>query len=107
MGQPVTVIALPSSVPGVLRFETNRPLAGMGLEVYRSLDDVVADRPADLVARAVLADDGVESVSVGSNIITVTLGRGSGEGIQARLEELFIHYREGVEVVMPEGVSAD
>lgn len=106
MGQPVTVIESPSSIPGVLRFETNRPLTGMGLEVYRSLDDVHADRPADLVARTVLADGGVASVSIGSNIITVRLAHGDGAGIAERLAELFIHYREGVEVVIPEGVEA-
>ena len=38
MGQPVTVIEKPSSHPGVVRYETNRALTGMGHEVYRSLD---------------------------------------------------------------------
>jgi hypothetical protein len=37
MGQPVTVIEKPSSVSGVVRFETNRPLTGMGHEIYRVL----------------------------------------------------------------------
>ncbi len=30
MGQPVTVIEKPSSHPGVVRYETNRVLTGMG-----------------------------------------------------------------------------
>ena len=52
MGQPVTVIEKPSSHPGVVRYETNRVLTGMGHEVFRSEADVQADRPADRVARA-------------------------------------------------------
>jgi len=102
MGQPVTVIEKPSSVSGVVRFETNRPLTGMGHEIYRSADDVLADRPADLVARTLFEAGGVESVHVNGNVITVSVSGGSS-GLKERLEELFIYYREGVEVVMPEG----
>lgn len=102
MGQPVTVIEKPSSVSGVVRFETNRPLTGMGHEIYRSADDAVADRPADLVARTLFEVGGVESVHVNGNVITVSV-KGSPTGLKERLEELFIYYREGVEVVMPEG----
>jgi hypothetical protein len=102
MGQPVTVIEKPSSIPGVVRFETNRPLTGMGHEIYRSADDVLADRPADLVARTLFEVDGVESVHVNGNVITVSI-KGTPVGLKGRLEELFIYYREGVEVVMPEG----
>jgi hypothetical protein len=45
---------------------------------------------------------GVESVHVNGNVITVSV-KGSPVGLKERLEELFIYYREGVEVVMPEG----
>jgi len=107
MGQPVTVLEKSSVVPGVVRFETNRPLTGMGAEVYRSPADIVAERPADLVARTLFEAGGVESVSVGANVITVRLATGaSPTGLRERLEELFIHYREGVEVVQPEGFGA-
>jgi hypothetical protein len=108
MGQPVTVIEKPSAVAGVVRFETNRPLTGMGHEIYRSVDDAVADRPADLVARVVFEHGGIQSVHVNANVITVALAPGgNAAGLKERLEELFIYYREGVEVVMPEGVGAD
>ena len=108
MGQPVTVIEKPSAHAGVVRFETNRPLTGMGHHVYRSLDDIVADRPADLVARVVLGHGGIESVHVNGNVITVKVAReGAEAGLLAELEELFTYYREGVEVVMPEGVGTD
>ena len=107
MGQPVTVLEKSSVVPGVVRFETNRPLAGMGTEVFRSADDAVGDRPVDLVARALFGAGGVDSVTVGANVITVSLtAGGSATGLRERLEELFIHYREGVEVVMPEGFGS-
>ena len=102
MGQPVTVLEKPSSIPGVVRFETNRPLTGMGHEIYRSADAVLADRPADLVARTLFEVAGVESVHVNGNVITVAF-TGKPEGLKERLEELFTYYREGVEVVMPEG----
>ena len=104
MGQPVTVLEKPSVVPGVVRFETNRPLAGMGTQVYRSADDAVADRPVDRVARTLFESGAVTSVTIGANVITVGLRTGStAAGLRERLEELFIHYREGVEVVQPEG----
>jgi hypothetical protein len=108
MGQPVTVIEKPSAIAGVVRFETNRPLTGMGHEIFRSAADAKADRPADLVARTVFEHGGVESVHVNANVITVKLApSGTAGGLKERLEELFIYYREGVEVVMPEGVGAD
>lgn len=103
MGQPVTVIEKPSTIFGVVRFETNRPLTGMGHEIYRSADDILADRPSDLVARTLFEAGDIESVHVNGNVITVKLARGEGEGLKGRLEELFTYYREGVEVVMPEG----
>jgi len=103
MGQPVTVIEKPSSIAGLIRFETNRSLTGMGHEIYRSTADIKADRPADQVARTLLETGVVESVHLNSNVVTVKLASGSGEGLKERLEELFTYYREGVEVVMPEG----
>ena len=42
MGQPVAVVHKPSSVPGVIRFEANRSLTGMGHERYPSRDAATA-----------------------------------------------------------------
>jgi hypothetical protein len=106
MGQPVTVIEKLSAHPGVVRYETNRPLTGMGHEVYRSLDDVKADRPADLVARALFGHGGVEAVHVNANVITVHFDRAdAAPGVKELIEDMFTYYREGVEVVVPEGVG--
>lgn len=108
MGQPVTVIEKPSAHPGVVRFETNRPLTGMGHETFRSLADVeaAADKPATQVARVLFEKGGVTGVHVNGNVITAHLDRtDSAAGLKELIEELFIYYREGVEVVMPEGVG--
>ena len=106
MGQPVTVIEKPSSHPGVVRYETNRVLTGMGHEIYRSIDDVTGDRPADRVARALFEHGGVEAVSLNGNAITVHFERSDGQpGVKELIEDLYTYYREGVEVVMPEGVG--
>ena len=106
MGQPVTVIEKHSIYPGVIRFETNRPLTGTGHEMYGSTADVEAapDKPSSRVAGALLAHGGVASVHVNANVITVHLDpAGSADGLKELVEEMFIYYRVGVEVVMPEG----
>ena len=54
MGQSVNVVAKHSSNPEILRFEINRSLTGMGHERFRSLGDVVRDRPVDRLARRLL-----------------------------------------------------
>jgi hypothetical protein len=108
MGQPVTVIEKPSSQPGVVRFQTNRPLTGMGHEAYTSLAAVerAPDKPASRVARALFEQGGVHSVHLNGNVITVHLDHvGSADGLKELIEGLFTYYRPGVEVVMPEGVG--
>lgn len=93
MGEPITVVAKPSSNPGVVRYETNRALTGMGHERYQSLDDVIKDRPVDVLARRILAHGGVDSVHANGNMITVRLSGGStGEGLQEIIEDLYIFY---------------
>ncbi len=106
MGQPVTVIEKPSVHPGVVRFETNRALTGMGHEIYRSPADVHGQRPADIIAAALFEHGGISAVHVNANVITVHLDQADAvDGIKELLEDVFIYYREGVEVVIPEGVG--
>jgi hypothetical protein len=108
MGQPVTVIEKPSAVPGVVRFEINRSITGTGIERYPSAESVIGDRPPDHLARILFERGGVRSITVNSNMITVQLEPGSSTaGMRELIEELFLYYREGVEVVIPEGVSSD
>jgi hypothetical protein len=108
MGQPVTVIEKPSAMPGVVRYEINRSITGMGIEHYASPEAVVDDRPPDVLARTLFEHGGVTAVTVNSNMITVQIAPGgSSRGLRELIEEMFLYYREGVEVVVPEGVSAD
>ncbi len=97
MGQSVTVIEKKSSNPEVLRFEINRSLTGMGHERYSSLDDIVLDRPVDVLARRLLEHGGVDGVHVNSSMITVDLAGGStGEGLRELIQNLFRFYGDEV-----------
>jgi hypothetical protein len=108
MGQPVTVIEKPSVHAGVVRFETNRALTGMGHEAYRSVADVKGDRPSDQIARAIFAHGGVDAVHVNANVITVHLSQGStGSGLKEVIENIFLFYREGLAVDAPPAVVED
>lgn len=100
MGQPITVVEKPSSRPGVIRFEINRSITGMGHEHYRSLADATGDRPADRLARVLLEYPGVQGVHVNSNIITLDVRGSSTAGLKEAIESLFLYYRPGVEVQM-------
>jgi hypothetical protein len=107
MGQPVTVVQKSTSRPDVVRFEINRSITGMDPHRYRSGDEIQGDAPPDEVARRLLAHPGIEGVHVYSNVITVDLGDGvPPQGLLEDIESLFTYYREGVEVVVPEGADA-
>src|SRR3546814_3066386 len=64
MGQPITVLEKPSSNPAILRFETNRPLSGMGHEPYNEPPSELLVRPVDELARRLFAAGGVERVHI-------------------------------------------
>lgn len=95
MGQPVTVIEKPSSRAGLVRFETNRALSGMGHERYASAEDADGGRPVDVLARRLFEHGGVDHVHINGNMITVELARGaSGEGLADVIGDLYTFYRE-------------
>lgn len=99
MGQPVTVVQKPSSKPGVVRFEINRSITGMGHERYRADQEVSGDRPPDRLARTLIEEGGVAGVHINSNVITIDLGRaGDAASLQELIENMFIYYGPGVEV---------
>lgn len=98
MGQSVTVVRKPSSNPEIVRFEINRSLTGMGHERFRSLADIVRDRPVDRLARRLLEHGGVDAVHVNSSMITIDLAGGYvGEGLQDIIENLFRYYPDAPE----------
>jgi hypothetical protein len=101
VGQPVTVIEKPSGTPGVIRYETNRVLSGMGHERYTPDRPVEGQRPPDVLARRLFERGGVAAVHVNGNVITVQLATGDGSGIKEIIESLYTYYRPGVEVTVP------
>ena len=108
MGQPVTVIEKPSSRPGVVRYEINRTLTGMGHERYRADTPVEGHRPPDELARRLLALGGIERVHINSNVITVEWARGAQpEGVAEAIGDLYTFYRPGVPVPSPEDFATE
>ena len=96
MGQPITVVEKRSTAnPAVLRFETNRPLSGMGHERYTEPPGDLLQRPVDELARRLFAAGGVDSVHINGSVVTVTLGGGrTGEGLADIVRGLFLHYTD-------------
>jgi len=99
MGQPIVVAEQPSrSNRGVVRFETNRALTGMGHERYPNRETANGVRPPDELARRLFDHGGVAGVHINGNIITVDLERGyTSEGMREIIEDLYLYYREPVE----------
>lgn len=106
MGQPVTVIERPSSRPGVVRFEINRSLTGMGHEYYDGPPPATRIRPPDELARRLFASGRIDGMHINSNVITLDMSKGADTaGLRQIIEDLFIHYRPGVEVPTADGVA--
>ena len=106
MGQPIVVAEQPSrSNRGIVRFETNRALTGMGHERYPTGRRPTGCGPPDELARRLFDHGGVAGVHINGNIITVDLEQGyTSEGMQEIIEDLYLYYREPVEGEEP---SAD
>jgi len=101
VGQPVTVIEKSSPIPGVVRYETNRVLSGMGHERYLPDRPVEGDRPPDVLARRLFERGGIAAVHVNGSVITVRLSTGDAAGIKEIVENLYTYYLPGVEVKVP------
>jgi len=97
MGQPITVTEKPTAKPGVVRFETNRNLTGMGHVRFASAAEATGDRPVDHLARGLFARGDIDALHVYGNIVTVDLAKGAtGAGLIDVIHDLFVHYRPGV-----------
>lgn len=103
MGQSIVVTEKPSSIPGVVRFETNRLLTGMGHERYVAGEEVWGERPPDELARRLFERGGVASVHVNGNMITVDLEKGRDtEGMIPLIEDLYRFYPDDPPAADPE-----
>ena len=96
MGQQVTVIEKPSLRAGIVRFEINRVLTGMGHESYSGAPDAGANRPPDVLARRLFARGGVKTVHINSSVITIELSETGTDGIREVIEGLYTYYVPGV-----------
>jgi len=106
VGQPVTVIERPSSRPGVVRFEINRSLTGMGHERYRAGQEIIGDRPCDELARRMLATGRLSSVHMHGSVITAELAGADDSGLGDVIASLYTYYVPGVEIPSDEELIA-
>jgi hypothetical protein len=96
VGQPVAVTPKPSTRPGLLRFEANRSLTGMGHEHFTTVAEAAGDTSAAVLARRLLETGQVDSVHIYGNMVTVDVRKGfSGDTLSPIIEDLYIYYREG------------
>lgn len=97
MGQMVGVVEKHSATPGVVRYELNRSLSGMGHERFGSIADAVGDTPSAMLARMLFATGKVESIHVYANIITVDVAKGyDSEGFADIVAEMYRYWKPGV-----------
>jgi hypothetical protein len=95
MGQPITVVEHASHRPGIVRFEVNRPLTGMGHERYLRDQPIESQRPVDELARRLFAHRGVDANHVKGSVVTVELARGAtSDGLADVIRNLFRYYTE-------------
>ena len=106
MGQPVTFLSTTSPKLGVLRFELNRSLTGMGHERYRAGDEILGNRPPDVLARRVFEAGEIESIHIYGSMVTVTLASNDVVDLEAVVRELYTYYVPGVEIPSDEELIA-
>lgn len=98
MGQRVGVKEKPAINPGVVRYELNRSLTGMGHERFTSVLDAGDVTPASRLAKELLSTGQVAAVHVYQNMVTVDLAKGfTSEGLSDIIADMYQYWRPGVE----------
>ena len=98
MGQLVGVVEKKSSVPGVVRFELNRSLSGVGHERFESSATAIGSTPSASLARQLFATGKVASVHVYMNVVTVDIAKGyDSSGLSEIVREMYRYWKPGVE----------
>jgi hypothetical protein len=97
MGQLVGVVEKSSATPGVVRFELNRSLTGMGHERFTSMLDAVGATPSAELARQLFASGRVAAVHVFGNMVTVDIEKGyDSVGLADIVREMYRYWKPGV-----------
>jgi hypothetical protein len=98
MGQLVGVVEKQSAVPGVVRFELNRSLSGMGHERFTSATDAIGPRPSAALARELFSTGRVAGIHIYGNMVTVDLAKGfDSSGLIDIVREMYRYWKPGVE----------
>lgn len=106
VGQPVTFLRTTSPRPGIIRFELNRSLTGMGHERYRAGDEIAGTRTVDELARRLIATGKVKAVHVYASMVTAELNSSDGSDLGAVIAGLHTYYGPGVEIPSDEELVA-
>ena len=106
MGQPVTLIRTSSPRPGIVRFELNRSLTGMGHARYEAGKEIVANDPAAELARRIIDRGGVSAVHIYSSMVTVHLASDEPADLASVIGGLYTYYLPGVEIPSDEELIA-
>jgi hypothetical protein len=106
MGQPVTFLSTASPKPGVLRFELNRSLTGMGHERYKAGGEILGERPPDVLASRIFEAGNVDSIHIYGSMVTVTLATNEPGDLETVLRDLYTYYVPGVEIPSDEELIA-
>lgn len=108
MGQLVSVVEKPSPRPGIVRFELNRSLSGMGHEHFASVADAYGGSASAHVARQLFETGRVAEVHVYGNIVTVELERGfDSSGLADVISRMYWYWKPGVEPPSFEDLQPD
>ena len=106
MGQPVTFLRTSSPRPGIVRFELNRTLTGMGHERYLAGREILGNRPPDELARRMLATGRLRSLHMHGSVITAELAEPDEPGLGEVIASLYTYYVPGVEIPSDEELIA-
>ena len=108
MGQLVGVVEKKSTMPGVVRFELNRSLSGMGHEHFGSNVAAIGSTPSASLARQLFATGKVASVHVYGNMVTVDVAKGyDSAGLADIVREMYRYWKPGVEAPTFEDAPAE
>jgi hypothetical protein len=101
MGQPVIVMETSSRRAGIVRFEANRSLSGMGHESFSVEESTArlssAQTSSAELARRLFATGKVARVHVYQNMITVGLGHAqNADGLADIVRDLYQYWKPGM-----------